>query len=382
MDVTIGGPIGSLYVHVPFCHTLCGYCDFYSEVLDRRTVAPLVDALLAELRGLARDYRLAPGTIFVGGGTPTTLPVAELRRLLAGIRAHADPGADIEFTVEANPATVNSEVAQVLVACGVNRVSIGAQSFDPGELRVLERIHAPAQVTETVRTCRAAGLTNLNLDLIFAVPRQTLGQWLRNVEAALALEPDHLSCYGLTYERGTPLYRRLHEGRVQRVEAEVEAAMFEATIERLATAGFEQYEISNFARPGRRCRHNLVYWRNQPCLAIGPSAAGFDGRVRYRNVPDTAAYASAILDGRSPRVEEEVLPADRRPGETAMLELRLSEGIDAGRFRERFGDDPRRVFATPIARLTPFGVLEVDDRGVRLTRRGRLVADSVIAEFL
>ncbi len=372
--------IPALYVHVPYCQTICGYCDFYSEVYDRAAVGGLVDALLRELDGLARRYSLALQTIFVGGGTPTTLPPELLGRLLRALAAHAVSG--VEFTVEANPATVTDEKAAALVAAGVNRVSIGAQSFDPGALRVLDRIHHPPQVAETLQLCRRAGLSNLNLDLIFGVPGQSLAGWCESLQTAIALGPTHLSCYGLTYERGTPLFDRLQRGDVRRIESELEAAMFEATIDTLAAAGFEHYEISNYARPGAACRHNLVYWRNEPCLGIGPSAAGFDGKVRYRNIPDTAAYVRAIQSDRPAAAEREELTADQRARETAMLGLRLRTGLDAATFCERFGRDPRAYFAEAVERFAGLGLLEADDRGVRLTRAGLLVADSVIAEFL
>ncbi len=380
--MTTAEPIRAIYVHVPFCQTICGYCDFYSEVLDGRVTGPLVDALLAELEGWAGRVELRPASIFVGGGTPTTLPAGELSRLLGRLGELARAAGGAEFTVEANPATVTPEIAGVLIEAGVNRVSIGAQSFDKRELRVLERIHNPRQVHQTVAICRAAGLENLNLDLIFAVPGQSLDSWKRNLAEALALEPQHLSCYGLTYERGTPLFEQLQAGLVQRADGELEAEMYEATIDRLAEAGLEQYEISNFARPGRRCRHNLVYWHNEPHVGIGPSACGLVDGVRYRNVPDTAQYARAVLEGRSPQVSQERLDSAGRARETAMLELRLIEGIGRTAFRDRFGRDPAELFEPAVAKHCELGLLTLDPQRIALTRRGLLVADSVIADFL
>ncbi|QOJ13563.1 MAG: radical SAM family heme chaperone HemW [Planctomycetia bacterium] len=372
--------VHSLYVHVPFCHTICGYCDFYSEVLDRRRVTPLVDALLRELDQLTARYRLALDTIFVGGGTPTVLPAPELERLLTRVAALAS--AECEFNVEANPATVTDEIADALQRAGVNRVSIGAQSFDRGELAVLDRIHNPEQVPQTVERVRRAGIPRISLDLIFAVPGQSVQRWLANVSAALALGPQHLSCYGLTYEPGTPLYDQLRTGRVQRVDEDREADMFEATIDHLAAAGFEQYEISNFARPGEACRHNLVYWNNLPALAIGPSAAGFDGSLRYRNVPDTAAYVRMIESGAAPRIEEECLSFDRRMRESAMLGLRLTRGLDRAAFTERFSHDPLTLFPDRGADFIRDGLLHADADCVRLTRRGLLLANRVSAAVL
>lgn len=375
-------PVQSLYVHVPFCRTICGYCDFYSQVFDRRAVTPLVDALLTELDWLSERHSLQLRTVFVGGGTPTTLPPAELQRLLGAIHRHLDPtGGPHEFTVEANPATVTPDVAAALVECGVNRVSIGAQSFQPGELRVLDRVHAPHQVPQTVAMCRESGIAQVNLDLIFAIPGQSLESWLRNLSAALELRPDHLSCYALTYEPGTPLYERLQRGEVRRLPDELEADMFEATIDRLAEAGFEQYEISNFARPFRQCRHNLAYWRAEPCAAVGPSASGYIDGERYRNVPDTAHYVRAVQQGLSPRTEVERLEPERRAREAMVLGLRTLAGVDRGQFRTRYGEDPAAWFREAVDRHVELGTLVVDE-AVKLTRRGLLLADSVMVDFV
>lgn len=380
--MTTPSDVAGLYAHVPYCHSICGYCDFYSEVLDRGGTGRLVAALLAELEQARSAHRVRPETLFVGGGTPTTLPPDELRRLLAGLRACAADAALLEFTVEANPATVTPEIADVLAAAGVTRVSIGAQSFDRSELRVLERIHRPEQVAETVRCVRAAGIREVNLDLIFAVPGQSLESWLRNLHQALELGVDHLSCYGLTYEKGTPLFDQLASGQVRRADADLEADMYEATLDALAAAGFEHYEISNFARPGRRCRHNLLYWRNEPHLGLGPSAAGFVGELRYRNVPDTAEYVRSVEAGRRPRVQQERLSREHRARETMMLQLRLIEGVPRGEFRRRFGGDPAEIFAEVVERHVALGLLSVTDERIALTRRGLLLADSVIADFL
>jgi oxygen-independent coproporphyrinogen-3 oxidase len=222
----------------------------------------------------------------------------------------------------------------------------------------------------------------VNLDLIFAVPGQTLESWLGNLRAAIAIGPDHLSCYGLTYERGTPLYDRLQAGEVKRLDPDAEAAMYEATIDTLASPGYQQYEISNFAQPGCECRHNLAYWHNLPHVGIGPSAAGCVSGARYKNIADAAEYGRAIRSGRSPRTQEERLSPEHHARETAMLELRLNAGIDRQRFQRRFGVDPLRLFGEAIAKHAGLELIEVTPEAVRLTRRGRLVADSVVADFL
>lgn len=380
--MTTPEPVRAVYVHVPFCRRLCGYCDFYSVVPERAMVAPLVDALLRELDRHSGRSDLAVETIYVGGGTPTTLPPGELRRLLDRRRDLPASGAPLEFTVEANPETLTPETVHVLAAAGVGRLSVGAQSFDPADLAVLERGHRPEQVFEAVSACRQAGIGQINLDLIFAIPGQALESWRSSLRAAMALHPAHLSCYGLTFEPGTRLAERLEAGAISRVDEDLDAAMYELTIDELTAAGYGHYEISNFARPGCQCRHNLAYWHNQPYLGIGPAAAGLLDGVRYTNVANVAAYVAAIAEGCSPRVEEERRSDEQRARETAMLELRLTEGIDRHRFEHRFGHDPVEFFAEPVNRHGRRGLLEVTDRYLRLTRAGLLLANTVIADFL
>ncbi|MEW6200186.1 MAG: radical SAM family heme chaperone HemW [Planctomycetota bacterium] len=383
-------PCPAVYVHVPFCGRRCGYCDFYSQVLDSSRVPALVDALLAEhdrhAGGCATDGGVPGGlpleTLYVGGGTPTVLPPAELHRLLHGLLSRRRAAPNAEITVEANPTTVTDEIASVLAAAGVTRVSIGAQSFDPAELRMLDRDHQPQDVAQTVATCRRHGLRHISLDLIFGVPGQTPASWRATLRVALALEPEHISCYGLTYEPGTPLERRRQAGLVQPLDPDVEATLYEMAMDVLPAAGLHQYEISNFARPGAECRHNLRYWRNEPVLGIGPAAAGYLDGVRYKNVADTEGYVRAIQSGGWPRAEVERLPPDRQAGETAMLALRLTAGIDRATFRQRFGDDPAARYAAVVERHVADGLLTVDEGGIRLTRAGRRLADTVMADFV
>ncbi len=379
---TTNPQVRAVYVHVPFCHTICGYCDFYSEVFDRRLADPLVDALLQELNGHPPAAFENVDSIFFGGGTPTTLAAPALERLLSAFRAVVPPTSTIEFTCEANPATVTEETAAALVAAGVNRVSVGAQSFDRNELNVLDRLHDPAQVAETVGICRAAGLDNVNLDLIFAIPGQSRASWEQNLDAALALQPDHLSCYGLTYEPGTPLHERLEAGGIERVDEDLEAEMFQFTIAHLARQGFAQYEISNFARAGRACRHNLHYWQHDGYIGIGPSASGFVDGVRYKNIADTRTYAEALRAGRSPRLEQERVPRVQQARDAMLLGLRLTVGVERERFQSMFGSDPVDMFPEIIGQHVDAGLLDVGPDHIRLTDRGLLLADHVIADFL
>ncbi len=375
-------PTSAVYVHVPFCRSLCAYCDFYSVTADSRDMAPLVEALVSEVNQRAGACELAVETIYVGGGTPTVLPAPLLGRLLGLLAGLPRGDGALEFTVEANPATVTPETAETLAHAGVNRVSIGAQSFDQGELRTLGRTHLPADVAETVAACRRVGIDNISLDLIFAIPGQTVASWRASLEAALALEPQHISCYSLTYEEGTRLTGLRNSGRVQPIDEETDTCLFELTIELLTGAGFEHYEISNFARPGARCRHNLTYWLCRPYLGIGPAAAGLLGNMRYKNVADVAGYVAAIQAGQLPMVEQERRSVDELAREAAMLGLRLIEGLDRNRFRADFGHDPLEFFPDAVRRNVERGLVTVSDRSVRLTRQGLLLADDVVADFL
>ena len=380
-DARASEPVG-LYGHVPFCTTKCGYCDFYSLPMAGRNPVPLVDALLRELQARAAPVADRLSTVFLGGGTPTLLPIRELQRLLEAINALLGGRSLDEFTVEANPATVDEAKIAVLVEAGVSRISFGAQSFHPDELAALERIHDPADTARSVALARRGGLCELNLDLMFGIPGQSLDSFDESLSRALDLGPDHLSVYGLTYEPGTPLKVQLDRGLITPCDEPLERDMYCHAIDRLTAAGFEHYEISNFARPNRRCRHNLAYWHNHPYVGIGPSAASFRNGERTRNVPNITRYLAMMRDGQSAVIETERLEPLAFAGETAMVTLRLIDGIDRRDFRETTGFDPFAIFAEPIQQHTAGGLIVVEGDRFRLTREGLLLADAVIADFL
>ncbi|MFQ5501290.1 MAG: radical SAM family heme chaperone HemW [Phycisphaerae bacterium] len=371
-------PIG-WYVHLPFCRTKCGYCDFYSLP----TIATLIDGLVA---GLIAELTLCDpgrpvGTIFFGGGTPTELPAEALGTLLSAIGQRAGPVE--EWTVEANPTSADDLKLETLRRSGVNRLSFGAQSFRESELKVLERLHDPRHIFESVRAARAVGFDNVNLDLMYAIPSQTLDDWRETLRRAVDLEMEHLSCYALMYEPQTGLTRLRDQGRVVACDEMLEAEMFELTIEELTGVGFEHYEISNFARPGRTCRANILYWENREYLGIGPSAVSYLDGERRKNIADVRCYVEWM--GTEPGrvvVERERLRGIERAGETAMQMLRLTRGIDVERFRDQTGVEPLEHFAEVIERFNGLDLLEVDDRSIRLTRRGLLLANRVMAGFL
>ena len=370
--------IDALYLHVPFCFHKCHYCDFYSIVEPGDRHGSFVQALTLELEAAARQYRLTPRTIFVGGGTPTLLSGDLWQRLLVAMQRTGVLARVEEFTVEANPETVTADLMRVLVAGGVNRVSMGAQSFQPALLKALERWHDPASVPRAVETVRTAGIDNVNLDLIFAIPGQTPEQLDADLDAALALEPTHLSYYGLTYEPNTALTQKLRLGRIRPIEEDAEAQMYDQILKRLAAAGFEHYEVSNWARPDRRCGHNLAYWLNKNWLGVGPSASShLEGR-RWKNQPHLGRYIAQ--SPQPPVVDEECLPQPQRLGEQLMLRLRLRDGVSEAWLSQHMPpDDPRW---TTFAELRQQGFLEHVDDAIRLTRRGLFVADAVIAKLL
>lgn len=371
-----------LYLHVPFCQHKCGYCDFYSVVAEEEAMSELVDCLLLELeQALARES-LGVRTIFVGGGTPSVLPEPLLDRLMAPLGDIAAEHRVLEFTVEANPGSLDESKARLLREHGVTRMSIGAQSFHPMELQFLERIHSPADIHAAADLVHRIGFEHFNLDLIFGVPGQTLSSWESSLHQAVALDPDHLACYGLTFESGTPLERRREAGSVQPLAEELEIAMLTCGAATLSAGGFERYEISNYARPGGQCLHNIAYWQNRDTLGIGPAAASYLHGRRWRNLPDHSRYVARMRSGDSPVLESERLLPEERAGETAMLMLRMTEGIDRRRFHQTTGYHVHELFAETIQHHIETGLIEATSTHVRLSERGRLLANEVMADFL
>lgn len=373
-------PIG-WYVHLPFCPTKCGYCDFYSLPTREDWIDDLVRAVCAEIT--LRDPHRSVRSIFVGGGTPTVLPADALRTVLDAI-PRGD--ADAEFTVEANPSSADELKLDLLRRCGVNRVSFGAQSFHRDELAVLERLHNPDHISDAVRLARQAGFDNVNLDLIFGVPGQTVPRWLDSLRRAIELGVDHIACYSLMYEEGTALTKRKRLGLLEPCNEDVEAEMYERTIDLLAAAGYAQYEISNFARPGRQCRHNLIYWHNEEYVGVGPSAVSYVDGVRRKNLADVKRYMEGmngdVADTDRLIVESERLTGEPHARETAIQLLRLTSGIDIAAFEGRTGLDPMALFADAVETFGRSGHVCVERGHIRLTRRGLMVANRVMAEFL
>jgi oxygen-independent coproporphyrinogen III oxidase len=370
----------AVYVHVPFCAHKCGYCDFASLAGADHLADRYLAALEREMARLGEPQEVE--TIFIGGGTPTRLDAEPLERLLAMVRRWYRLAPGGEWTVEANPGTLDPRKVDVLAAGGVNRVSLGAQSFHPELLRVLERNHAPEEVGRALDLIRPR-FARWSFDLIFGVPGSTLAQWEADLEAALALGPSHLSCYGLVYEKGTALWKQRAAARVHPVDEETERAMYALTIDRLERAGLVQYEISNFARPGHESRHNLVYWANDAYFGVGVGAARYVRGLRATNTRDLPAYLRRLEAGREATGPTEALDPEGRARETAVLMLRRTLlGIDRADFARRTGFDLDALAGPVLARHAAAGRLEDDGTRVRLTREGLFLADTVLCDLL
>ncbi|MPZ49906.1 MAG: radical SAM family heme chaperone HemW [Dehalococcoidia bacterium] len=431
----------SLYVHIPFCTAKCTYCDFNSYAGQDSLMTPYAEAAAREaalwsphLAGRQVE------TVFFGGGTPSLLPLAEMRVIVEAMRANFDTPTDVEFSLEANPGTVDAAHLQGLRSLGFNRISFGVQSFHEEELRRLERIHDAQEVEDAYRWAREAGFANVNLDLIYGLAGQTMEAWQTNLETALALGSDHLSLYALTLEEGTPLTRDVDRGRSAGPDLDLQADMFEWTRDRMTAAGFAHYEVSNWARPGRECRHNLVYWHNGDWLGLGAGAHSHLFDNRFAAAASPSRYIALVQEASSnpplrgpsaegpwqpltprsspsPRIAAEVLPAHpealegpapapnpdhsssifdsfrqvtfrepadrlREMSETVILALRLREGLDLAGFEARFGARVADAFAAPLRETLDLGLTELVDGRLRLRDEAVLLGDEAFLRFL
>jgi oxygen-independent coproporphyrinogen-3 oxidase len=392
-----GAPL-SLYVHIPFCSLKCAYCDFNSYAGIGDLIPSFADALVNEIETWAPIAEGRPvKTVFFGGGTPTLMPPESNARVLDAIRSRFAVADGAEISIEANPGTVDEAHLRALVAAGFNRISFGVQSFDDSDLAFLDRVHSASDAEECVRWSRTVGFQRVSIDLIYGLPGQSLGSWADKVDRALALEPGHISAYALTIEDGTRLAYDVNHGRVPEPDPDLQADMYEHACARLALAGYRQYEISNWARPGQECRHNLQYWRNGEWLGMGPGAHSHWGGFRFANVYsprrylDTAATpestdtspAPADVLRRMPQVAfSEPQPRGLQVADTAILALRLNEGLDLTEFEGRFGETFESAFPGVMDDPTLAALLERTGERVRLTARGRLLANEVFVRLL
>lgn len=381
-----------LYVHIPFCVRKCVYCDFYSlptaqgplarrvNAADQPDQPDFLRALERELASLPDGFR--PETVFLGGGTPTELSLADLRTLLSLLRQHVDLGAVREWTCESNPGTLAEPKVEALLAAGVNRISLGVQSFDPPTLEFLGRIHSADEAREGFRLLRRMGVRNINLDLIYGVPGTSRDAVARDIDALLELGPDHAACYCLIFEDGTPLNDLRNRGFVKEVDDDTELEQYNLVRDRLRSAGYEHYEISNFARPGFRCVHNLLYWGTGEYLGVGPSAHSHWQGVRFGNVRDLSAYTRRLLGGRDARAFREQLEPEAKARETLVMALRRLDGVAAAEFSAVTGFTYHALCREQLPWLCREGLLEETGDRLRLTERGLFVSDAIFAELV
>lgn len=368
---------GGIYIHVPFCRSRCIYCDFYSTTLGEEWKSQYVSALLQEMSLRKDEVSFArASTLYIGGGTPSQLPVSELQRLLAGIQQCYGLEADAEVTVEANPDDVTPAWLAGLQATPVNRISMGVQSLDDDMLRLLHRRHSATGARDAIALCREFGYTNLSIDLIYGLPGQTMDAWKRDVEAALQLNVPHLSCYSLQVEEGTPLMKMVQEGRAEEADEELSLAMYEYLMDTLAAAGYEHYEISNFCKPGWHSRHNSSYWQQRPYLGLGPGAHSYDGkRTRRWNLSDVKAYVAA--QGNAP-YESEILSDDERYDELVMTRLRTRQGLPLSLLSPKRKDYCLRM-AEPYLKS---GKMMLDGDFLRLTKSSIFISDALMSDLM
>jgi len=380
-----------LYLHIPFCVRKCAYCSFVSFPAAAEEKDAYVASLLreAELRQSEADGPVE--TVYIGGGTPSLLSPSQLRRLIAGLREYYEIRPDAELSMESNPGTLTAAFLDTAVSAGVNRLSLGMQAYQPEILQFLGRFHSFEEVSRSVSMARAAGLNNLNLDLIFGIPGQTLSDWNETLDAALSLSPDHLSAYGLISEEGTPLQRRLDAGEAMLPDPDIEREMYDLAIRKLRAAGLEQYEISNFARKGFECRHNIGYWTQVPYLGLGLSAASMRIQeqtglgltcLRTTNPSDLAAYQEMIRSGiHSAAIRETISPEEAR-FETMMLSLRMNRGISESRFLALHGVSIDAVYGEKLEEMRKKGLMRHENGAWSLTRKGMDIQNAVLVEFM
>jgi len=373
----------AVYVHIPFCHYHCSFCDFATVVGQSARIPAYVEALITEvaLRLAGRPTPLVP-TVFFGGGTPSTLDPSHILTIMDALRAACILAPDAEITLEANPGNQPPGFWEALLAAGITRVSVGVQSLDDAVLQGVGRLHTGAEALHALREVRRAGFVSVNADLMFGLPRQSLDQWRRTLDAVLAEQPDHLSIYGLILEPQTLLERRVRQGATLLPTDDDAATMYETARELLSATGYVHYEISNWARPGHHSRHNLTYWRHDPYLGLGMGAHSYVDNTRFANLRGLRPYLDRLAKNRLPTAHREPIDAARARADAAMLGLRLVEGIDLAAFDQRFGGNLVSDHAEAVERFAALGLLEVAAGRLRLTPRGFLVANQIWQEFI
>ena len=370
-----------IYIHTPFCRVKCMYCDFYS-VADKDFEMPsFFDALLKEIELCETDTNnWTIDTIFIGGGTPSLTDPRHIEKLIRTLESKFDLSNVTEFTMEANPGEAPAERLKAFYDLGVNRLSMGVQSLEPDLLQFLTRIHGPEAVFKTFDGARKAGFDNINCDLIFNIPGQTMDIWKRDLQTIIDLNPEHLSCYSLTVEEGTQLYQYVNRGKVTMPSDDQSADLYLWTQSIMAKNGYEQYEISNWSKPENKCRHNLHYWEIDPYLAFGPSAHGFDGKIRFSNIRNLDGYIKNLGDGKSPRQDHYELSDKDRTNEMIGFGLRINNGVNLNQIPESFREAVNQSIIDNHSKWG--GYLVIKDDRIKLTSAGFAFADGIAVDLM
>ncbi len=370
----------SLYIHVPFCRSRCNYCDFISSTYDPDTAAAFINAVTEELRAKASGKSFQ--TVYVGGGTPTCLEREKLERLIATIDTCCDVADECEVTMESNPDSIDPYLLYLIRSYRPNRLSIGVQSFQDKFLTTLGRRHTVEQSYRAIELARDAGFQCVGIDLIYGVPGEKTADWEDDITTACRCRPEHISAYCLSYEQGTKMEQMAASGMVRPLPEETLREMMELAIIRLTEAGYIHYEISNYARPGFACRHNIRYWENKPYVGVGPSAVSFVDGVRSQNVTGIEEYISMVRAGQSPVGFTEILTSKKRARETLILGLRMRDGIEVEEFQRRTGFDVMELCGKELSQFQKLGFVELAEGWLRLTHAGVFVADSILSELV
>lgn len=369
----------SAYVHLPFCRHRCGYCNFTVIAGRDDLVASYLEALEREFGQLGFPHPL--DTLYIGGGTPTHLSSQSWKHLMKNVLHWYVLQADYEWTIEANPIDIQPELVDLLADHGVTRISLGAQSFHNAKLKFLERDHDAKTIRYAVDLCRSR-FQSISLDLMFAAGKETLADWQKDLQLAVELEPDHLSTYGLTYEKGTAFWNRKNRGDLVALDEQLERDMYESALDQLTTAGFQHYEVSSFARPNHRCRHNIVYWQGGEYLAVGAGAARFIAGCREINHRSTTTYLKRVLAGQSPVAKREQLSNEQMARDRLIFGLRMLEGINCKEFVKQTGFTLEELAGRAIERFISEGLLTRDQSQLRVTREGLMMSDSMWPDLL
>lgn len=374
----------ALYIHIPFCEKRCVYCDFYTVAGQHARISDYLEALKSEMALRAKEtfwQRQRFATIFFGGGTPSLLSPQQIAGILDSAFSAFTFEKDSEITLEANPGTVTGEQLAQYRGCGINRLSLGIQSFHADELEMLDRLHSPQQAIDAIVDARRAGFENINTDFMFALPQQTMPRWQQTLEQACGLAPTHISAYNLTIETGTPLDFAIRKGKIHPLTEEEERAFYQFTIDFLEAQGYLQYEVSNFARPGYEAKHNIKYWDGSPYLGLGASAHSYDGERRFWNVANLRKYLEALVANQLPEAASEMLSLQQRIFETAFLGLRQRRGVDLAAFARKFRQSFEPAFNGTVKELEENGFLRRQDHYLQLTREGLYLCDEICARL-